>query len=267
MLSLDRAHDSVFVWRGGIFLEKGTRCAGLVFSIFGTAEWDPKIFSTFISKDQGNVCWDSFDSSSRHHDLRCNHTIPGILQQTTRWRTQIVNSTCTYAQFIDMLISKECPWFNFVNYGGECAIGMGRQIFGSEGTPLFSSMTFRNLGLLVAFHIIIIGLSSYRPGWKACSMVLIWAEISTGGCTYLEEPSLSARLKLYHGYCGGVNWSPIPLVPRDFLCTISLWRTHPTHLPHRPGVQSGDPDSQFSRKWRDIGSLCKMALSVRFLRL
>ena len=31
MLSLDRAHNSVFVWRGGILLKKGTRCAGLVF--------------------------------------------------------------------------------------------------------------------------------------------------------------------------------------------------------------------------------------------
>jgi hypothetical protein len=33
VLSLDRAHDSVFVWRGGILLKKGTRCAGLVFKM------------------------------------------------------------------------------------------------------------------------------------------------------------------------------------------------------------------------------------------
>ena len=32
VLSLDRAHDSVFVWRGGILLKKGIRCAGLVFN-------------------------------------------------------------------------------------------------------------------------------------------------------------------------------------------------------------------------------------------
>jgi hypothetical protein len=81
----------------------------------------------------------------------CNHVLPGtLIQQTTRWRSLIVNSACTEITvgLWGRLTTQSAPALRSfeIDYGGECIDG--RDLFnGKGGAPLLSSITFCNMGL------------------------------------------------------------------------------------------------------------------------
>ena len=234
------------------------------------------LLNCYLERSQKCLLSVRFDFHSHQRGYAdCTHILPGtLLQQTIRWRTLVVNATCTEAM-MDLwtrLSTRTAPALTSleVNYGGEYINELDHLPFMGVGV---TSMTCRNLGLALA-HPLSPSLAHIQIGPD--DNISPWYN-SELGWVLKNAPSLKS-LVFQHDVCIASASHPVStrirvpsLLSLEISCPPSSKGTHIRDLfvhisaPNLQHLILDFPDSSIINAF--IQSLCETPLSVKFPQL